>query len=78
MTWSGTRHVPGVGAGCDDATPKKRSTEGAKAPEACQEEGRMRFHFATVPVHGSVEVERELNVLLGSHRVPPCQRSQLS
>jgi len=34
----------------------------------------MRFHFATVPVHGSAEVERELNVFLGSHRVLGVER----
>jgi len=34
----------------------------------------MRFHFATVPVHGSAEVELELNVFLGSHRVLRVER----
>lgn len=34
----------------------------------------MRFHFATVPVHSSAEVERELNVFLGSHRVLGVER----
>jgi len=34
----------------------------------------MRFHFAAVPVHGNAEVERELNVFLGSHRVLGVER----
>lgn len=34
----------------------------------------MRFHFAAVPVHGSAEAERELNVFLGSHRVVGVER----
>ena len=34
----------------------------------------MRFHFAAVPVHGSAEAERELNVFLGSDRVVDVER----
>jgi hypothetical protein len=34
----------------------------------------MRFHFAAVPVHGSAEAQRELNVFLGSHRVLGVER----
>jgi hypothetical protein len=34
----------------------------------------MRFHFASVPVHGSAEAQRELNAFLGSHRVLGVER----
>jgi hypothetical protein len=34
----------------------------------------MRFHVAAAPVHGSTEAERELNVVLGSHRVLGVER----
>jgi hypothetical protein len=47
---------------------KKRSGEAPEATKACEEGERMRFHFAALLVHGSAEVERELNVFLSSHR----------
>jgi hypothetical protein len=58
----------------DDAPAEKQAVEVPEAFEVCEEGGRMRFHFAAVPVHGSAEARRELNTFLGSHRVLGVER----
>jgi hypothetical protein len=38
----------------------------------------MRFHFVTVPIHGSLDVEEELNRFLTAHRVIAIDRQLVS